>query len=58
MTKRRRGKSTRGKRGPKPSARLPLPAKTQARHGDATKYERTREKERLRREGLAPEDGQ
>ena len=34
----------------KPSARIPLPKKGEKRHGDRTKYERAREKERLRRE--------
>ena len=34
----------------KPMARIPLPKKGEKRHGDATKYERAREKERLRRE--------
>ena len=33
-----------------PSARLPLPAKGEKRHGDATKYERSREKQRLRKD--------
>jgi len=38
-------------RGPsKPIARIPLPKKGEKRHGDRTKYERPREKERLRRE--------
>jgi len=31
-------------------ARLPLPKKGEKRHGDRTKYERAREKERLRRD--------
>jgi hypothetical protein len=34
----------------KPMARIPLPKKGEKRHGDATKYERAREKERQRRE--------
>lgn len=34
----------------KPMARIPLPKKGEKRHGDATKYERAREKERLRRD--------
>jgi hypothetical protein len=34
----------------RPAARIPLPAKTERRHGDATKYERARQKEALRRE--------
>jgi len=31
-------------------ARIPLPAKTEKRHGDRTKYDRSREKEKLRAE--------
>ena len=34
----------------KPMARLPLPKKGEKRHADRTKYERAREKERLRHE--------
>lgn len=34
----------------RPMARLPLPKKGEKRHGDAKKYERAREKERLRRD--------
>jgi hypothetical protein len=34
----------------KPIARIPLPKKGEKRHGDRTKYDRAREKERLRRE--------
>jgi hypothetical protein len=34
----------------KPGARLPLPRKTEKSHGDASKFDRRREKERLRRE--------
>ncbi len=37
------------KRPPRPLARLPLPKKTEKRHGDASKYSRRREKDRLRR---------
>jgi len=33
-----------------PSARVPLPAKSEKRHGDATKYSRPREKRRWREE--------
>ena len=33
-----------------PIARLPLPKKGEKRHDDRTKYERAREKERLRKE--------
>ncbi len=35
---------------PRPLARIPLPKKTEKRHGDASKYSRTREKDRLRRQ--------
>jgi hypothetical protein len=35
---------------PGPMARIPLPKKGEKRHGDRTKYERPREKERLRKE--------
>jgi len=39
-----------------PEARLPLPKKTEKRHGDRKKYDREREKERVRRElGLRAE---
>jgi hypothetical protein len=38
------------------SARLPLPPKAEARHGDATKYDRKKEKARLARQTLAAED--
>jgi len=34
----------------KPGARLPLPAKTEKRHGDARKFDRSREKQSVRRE--------
>ncbi|MDQ5859038.1 MAG: hypothetical protein M3542_12280 [Acidobacteriota bacterium] len=34
----------------KPMARLPLPKKGEKRHEDRTKYERAREKDRLRHE--------
>jgi len=34
----------------KPGARLPLPRKTEKRHGDASKFDRAREKRSLRRE--------
>ena len=44
--KRRKKKAPR--RGP--LARLPLPKKGEKRHDDRTKYERPREKERLRKE--------
>ena len=38
-----------GRRPAGPLARLPLPKKTEQRHGDARKYSRGKEKERLRR---------
>ena len=39
-----------------PEARLPLPKKTEKRHGDKKKYDREREKGRVRRElGLRAE---
>lgn len=34
----------------KPAARIPLPGKTEKRHGDASKFDRSREKQRVRRE--------
>jgi len=34
----------------KPGARLPLPRKTEKRHGDDSKFDRSREKQRVRRE--------
>ena len=37
-----------------PSARIPLPKKRESRHGDRTKYDRTREKARLERERRLP----
>lgn len=56
LTKRRKGRPKRrtGVAGP-PAARIPLPRKGEARHGDATKYERAREKRRLRAELSGPE---
>jgi len=48
-------KKSRKSRAPAgPLARLPLPHKTGKRHGDAKKYDRQREKARLRREIEAP----
>ena len=44
--KRRKKKTPR----PGPMARIPLPKKGEKRHDDRTKYERAREKERLRKE--------
>jgi hypothetical protein len=43
-------KKKRPRKPAKPIARIPLPKKGEKRHGDQTKYERAREKERLRRE--------
>jgi hypothetical protein len=54
VKKRIRTKSGKPRRGAakarKPIARLPLPKKGEKRHADRTKYERAREKERLRNE--------
>ena len=51
---RKRKKKTAKRRGPpgpsRPTARIPLPEKGEKRHADRTKYERARERERLRRE--------
>lgn len=33
-----------------PRPRIPLPRKTEKRHGDASKFDRRRDKERVRRE--------
>jgi len=38
------------KRTGAPSVRLPLPRGSEKRHGDATKFDRKRERERLRKE--------
>lgn len=47
----KKGKKRGRTRAPaKPLARIPLPKKGEKRHGDRTKYDRSREKERLRRE--------
>jgi len=52
----KKGKRSKARpRGGAPTARIPLPAKRSARHGDATKYERAREKRRLREELRGPE---
>jgi hypothetical protein len=51
--KKKKKKSRKRSAGPgpaRPMARLPLPKKGEKRHGDAKKYERPREKERLRRD--------
>jgi hypothetical protein len=45
-----RGKRKRPRVPAKPIARIPLPKKGEKRHGDRTKYDRAREKERLLRE--------
>lgn len=42
-------------RRPAVSVRPPLPKKGEARHGDATKYDRQKEKERLRLQIQTPE---
>lgn len=52
-TRKRKKKATKhgGPLAPaRPTARIPLPKKGEKRHGDRTKYERARERERLRRE--------
>jgi len=51
--KKKKKKSRKRPAGPvpaRPMARLPLPKKGEKRHGDAKKYERAGEKERLRRD--------
>jgi hypothetical protein len=53
VKKKRKKKPRKHPGGPapaRPMARLPLPKKGEKRHGDAKKYERPREKERLRRD--------
>lgn len=57
MKKTRKKRKKPGKRGGAskplhPIARIPLPKKGEKRHGDRTKYERARERERLRKELL------
>ena len=52
--KRRRGKSPPGKGPAPPAVRLPLPRKVEKRHGEGKKYDRRREKERLRKELSSP----
>jgi len=49
MRKKRRSKKAAAGAG-KPQARLPLPKKGEKRHGDRTKFDRARERERLRRD--------
>lgn len=51
-------KPGKGKKGRAVSVRLPLPAKGEARHGDRTKYDRARERERLRKQIRGPENAQ
>ena len=46
----RRSKPKKPKQRPGLHVRLPLPRKAETRHADPTKYDRRREKERLRRE--------
>ena len=48
MKRGKRSKQVRRKSPATSGARIPLPAKTEKRHGDRTKYDRIREKERLR----------
>lgn len=45
----KRGAKTESRVGP-PSVRLPLPKKKESRHGHQSKYDRRKEKERLRKE--------
>jgi hypothetical protein len=55
MTRRPAKRKNARRRPPPLSVRLPLPKKGEARHGDATKYARNREKQRLRKEIETPE---
>ena len=50
MNLKKKSKRSRRRSPAASGARIPLPAKTEKRHGDRTKYERRREKERLRTE--------
>lgn len=56
MKKKRKGKKRTARGGvtppgpARPTARIPLPGKGEKRHADRTKYERARERDRLRRE--------
>jgi hypothetical protein len=50
MNRKKTSKRNRRRSPATSGARIPLPAKTEKRHGDRTKYERGREKERLRAE--------
>jgi hypothetical protein len=53
--RKRRGRpsAARGGAAP-PSVRIPLPRKKEKPHGDASTYDRRREKNRLRREIIEP----
>ncbi len=55
MTPRRREEPGAGRRSSPISARPPLPRKGEARHGGATRYDRPRERARLRRQTRIPE---
>ncbi len=46
----KKGKKGKTKKPVGPRVRLPLPRKGEKRHGDLRKYDRAKEKERLRRE--------
>ena len=50
MKKKKAGERRKKTLRPGPMARIPLPKKGEKRHDDRTKYERPREKERLRKE--------
>jgi hypothetical protein len=50
MNRKKTSKRSRRRSPATSGARIPLPAKTEKRHGDRTKYDRRREKERLRAE--------
>jgi hypothetical protein len=50
MNLKKKSKRSRRRSPATSGARIPLPAKTEKRHGDRTKYERRREKEKLRAE--------
>jgi hypothetical protein len=53
MKPRRKKRKKKPARGPAPpSVRLPLPRKTEKRHGEGKKYDRRKESVRLRRELL------
>jgi hypothetical protein len=50
--KRRRKKRPPEKGPAPPSVRLPLPRKVEKRHGEGKKYDRRKEKEKLRRSSM------